>query len=93
MDGQTQESLRPTWLTPEALVEFIDELRRNGFNIGVAEYVAAQDLLLMLAARGENLDDPQRAVSLLGPLLCSSPAEQESFPEFFHRWSERQLAK
>lgn len=93
MDGQTKESLSSGWLTPEALVEFIDELRRNGFNIGVADYIAAQDLLLMLAARGEKLENPRRAVSLLGPLLCSSPDEQESFSEFFRRWHERRLAK
>jgi ABC-type xylose transport system, permease component len=89
VDGQTQESLKLPWLMPEALVEFIDELRRNGFNIGLADYIAAQDLLLMLTARGERLENPQRAASLLGPLLCSSPAEQVAFPEYFSRWAER----
>lgn len=93
MGGQTQESLNSNLLTPEALVDFIEELRHVGFNIGMAEYIAAQDLLLMLTSRGENLNNPQRVSSLFGPLLCSSPAEQDTFPEFYQRWYERQKAK
>jgi len=89
MGGQTQEGLSQNWLTPEALIDFIEELHHIGFNIGMAEYIAAQDLLLMLAARGESLQEPQRAASLLGPLLCSSPAEQDAFPEHFERWGQR----
>src|SRR5688572_4064318 len=89
MGGQTQEKIGQNWLTPEALIDFIEELRHTGFNIGVAEYIAVQDLLLMLTARGESLDHPQRAVALLGPLLCSTPAEQRAFPDYFARWAER----
>jgi hypothetical protein len=92
MGGQTQEDVDQNLLTPEALVDFIEELRHAGFNIGMTEYIAAQDLLLMLIARGEKLDSPQRISSLFGPLLCSSPAEQESFPEFFLRWNQRYQA-
>ncbi len=89
MDRETQES----WLTPTALVDFVDALRLDGYNIGVAQFIAAQDLLLLLVSRGENLHNPQRMLSLLGPLLCSTPAEQEKFPRQFMRWAEqRQFA-
>ncbi len=49
------------WSRPEALVELIDELREDGgYKIGADEYIAAQDLVLALIARGENLDEPGR---------------------------------
>src|SRR5689334_7105458 len=92
MGGQAQEVISQMWLTPEVLLDFIEELRHIGFNIGMAEYIAAQDLLVILTARGEDMQDSQRAASLLGPLLCSSPAEQDAFPEHFERWAKRRKA-
>ncbi|MDE5068624.1 MAG: hypothetical protein O4752_05520, partial [Trichodesmium sp. St4_bin8_1] len=49
----------------------------------------AQELILALSAKGEQLEEPQRLKSLLGPLLCSSPAEQEDFQLRFDQWMER----
>ena len=74
-------------LEPEQLIEFIDQLRREyKYNIGVSQYIAAQELILALSAKGEHLKEPQRLKSLLGPLLCSSPAEQEDFQLRFDQW-------
>ena len=36
----------------EKLVEFIDELRRSGYSIGTQQYLAVQELLMVLAAQG-----------------------------------------
>jgi len=75
-----------SWLTSDLLVIFIDELRTEGYNIGVEQYIAAHDLLLALAAGGEDINDPRRLKSLFGPVLCSTPAEQEDFGTRFDRW-------
>ncbi|WP_293081647.1 hypothetical protein [Okeania sp. SIO3B5] len=89
MDRQSPK-VSPGWLQPEKLIEFIDELRReHNYNIGVSQYIAAQELILALSAKGEQLEEPQRLRSLLGPLLCSSPAEQEDFQRRFDQWIER----
>ncbi len=72
---------------PGALLDFIDELRRAGYNIGCGQYVAAQDLVLALAARGQDLHRPGRLRGLLGPVLCSTPKEQDDFGERFDAWA------
>ncbi|MDE5099991.1 MAG: hypothetical protein O4861_17300 [Trichodesmium sp. St16_bin4-tuft] len=88
--GKKSPKLSPGWLEPEQLMEFIDQLRREyKYNIGVSQYIAAQELILALSAKGEQLEEPQRLKSLLGPLLCSSPAEQEDFQLRFDQWMER----
>ncbi|NEQ73026.1 MAG: hypothetical protein F6K23_08020 [Okeania sp. SIO2C9] len=88
--GRQSPKVSPGWLQPENLIEFIDELRReHNYNIGVSQYIAAQELILALSAKGEQLEEPQRLRSLLGPLLCSSPTEQEDFQRRFDQWVER----
>ena len=79
----------PGWLDPEELANFVDDLRAAGFRIGVPEYVKAQDLVLALVAKRETLDDPDRLRRLLGPLLCSSKSEQQTFGTLFEQWLER----
>lgn len=74
------------WFSPDILSEFIDELREAGYNIGISQYIAAQDLILALAAQGESLDQPERLRTLLGPIVCHSPAEQEDFQHRFNHW-------
>lgn len=87
--AEAMQPLAPAWFDPAALVDLIDELRAAGYNIDLTHYMAAQDLLLALAARGVTLDPPQRLQGLLRPLLCSSPAEQAEFPHHFDRWAYR----
>ncbi|MEL4895853.1 hypothetical protein [Crocosphaera sp. Alani8] len=87
MAGKSPE-VSPAWLDPDKLIDFLDELRGAKYNIGVSQYIAAQDLILALKAKGEQLDRPQRLKSLLGPLLCSSRAEQEDFQKRFDQWIE-----
>ena len=91
MDERAQARER-TWLNPENLVIFIDELKDAGFNIGVAQYIAAQDLVLALVTEDNNLDH-QRFKNMLGSLLCSSPQEQEDFRHRFDQWVHRMGVK
>ncbi|MGD1717050.1 hypothetical protein [Dapis sp. BLCC M172] len=55
----------------------------------MSQYIVAQELIVALSAKGEELEEPQRLRSLLSPLLCSSPAEQKDFQLRFYQWIER----
>jgi uncharacterized protein with von Willebrand factor type A (vWA) domain len=63
-------------------------LRESGYRIGVSQYIAVQDLLMALANQGELPDNPERLRTLLAPILCSSPTEQEDFQYRFDDWVE-----
>jgi hypothetical protein len=73
-------------LDPTVVRVFLDELRDAGYNIGMSQYIAAYDLILALVARGELPDQPQRLQGLLGPIVCSSPSEQNDFQHRYARW-------
>ena len=88
MVGKPQD-LNQGWPSSQSLIELLDELKHAGYNIGVEQYIAAQDLLLALIAQSEQLDEPEILSSLLGPLLCSSPTEQIDFQYRFHQWAKR----
>lgn len=75
-----------TIITPEELFELIDEFRRLGHGISPEQYIAAQDLLVALAAQGLLPSHPAKLRTLLAPILCSTPKEQEYFYRFFHEW-------
>lgn len=73
----------------EAFVEFLEALRLQGYNIGTQQYLAAQNLLIALAARGQLSDDPKRLSTLLAPIFCTSAEEQEAFYREYEQWVER----
>lgn len=89
MVQQSPVASAPPWLDLKRLIAFIDELREADFNIGVLQYIAVQDLLLALQAKGQNLQKPEQLRNFLGPLLCSSPQEQEDFQHRFNQWIQR----
>ncbi|MGA1131139.1 MAG: formylglycine-generating enzyme family protein [Prochlorotrichaceae cyanobacterium] len=85
----------PGWLHPDVLSSFLDDLREAGYNIGVEQYIAVQDLILALVAQeqaqrsiasAKPLEDPEQLRSLLGPIVCSSATEQADFQDRFDRW-------
>ena len=84
-----QKQVLPGWLNPESIIDFIDELRDAGYKIGMSQYIAVQELLLALIAKGEDFKRPQKLKNLIGPLLCSSPTEQEDFQQRFERWVQQ----
>ncbi|WP_375467177.1 formylglycine-generating enzyme family protein [uncultured Nostoc sp.] len=84
--GTEANNLDLDWLKPDVLIHFIDELREAGYKIGIAQYIAAQNLILILLAQGETLDNPKTLRNLLGPIFCSSPIEQEDFQQRFDYW-------
>ena len=76
-------------LSPERLAEFLDELRWAGFGLGATQYIAVQDLVLALVARGEDLERPERLKRLIGPVVCGTPQEQAEFSGLFDSWAAR----
>jgi WD40 repeat protein len=85
MDQQTTREI-PDWIKSDRLTDFIEELREEGYKIGVSQYIAAQQVVLTLIDQGETLDSPGSLGGYLGPIFCSSPTEQEDFQQRFKRW-------
>ena len=83
MDKTIEVENNLDWLNPDVLLEFIDKLREAGYSIGISQYIAAQDLILILISQGENFDNPERLRNLLAPIFCSSQLEQENFKQYF----------
>ena len=69
----------PVTIDLEYLIDFLNELRAAGFDVSTQRYIAAQDLLIALAANGNLPEDPRSLRTLLAPIVCSSPREQENF--------------
>ena len=83
MDNRIEIENNLDWLNSDKLIGLIDKLREEGYSIGISQYIAAQDLILILISQGENLDSPEKLRSLLAPIFCSSQLEQENFKQHF----------
>jgi hypothetical protein len=78
------------WTDPDVLADLLDYFRKEaGYKVTPGEYALAQDLVLALIARGENIDDPACLGNYLAPVLCTTPEEQANFSAHFARWSAR----
>ena len=87
MDNRTKiENKNLDWLNPDDLIEFIDILRLNDYNIGISQYIAAQDLIIILISQDETFDSPESLRSLLAPIFCSSATEQAEFQHHFDNY-------
>lgn len=75
--------------TSEDIIDLAEQLRRARFNIGLQQYFAAEDLMIALLTQGRLPEDPRKWKSLLGPIFCSNPMEQEQFPQLFDAWLSR----
>ena len=73
----------------DAVLGLFDELRREGYAVGVEQYLEAEALLRALADRDEFPDDPHRLGPLLGPIVCKTPMQQEDFCHRFALWIDR----
>lgn len=69
----------------DRLYDFMDGLQASGYTIDPRQYLALSDLLMALIARGDALDDlPLK--TLIAPIICATPAEQQDFYQRFDRW-------
>src|SRR4051812_12500852 len=67
------------------LVSLLCDLREAGYSIGLDQFLSVQQLLVTLAVDG-GLADPARLRSLVGPVVCKTPAQQADFPARFDGW-------
>jgi outer membrane protein OmpA-like peptidoglycan-associated protein len=74
-------------LEPDELAELVLELRQTGYDVGIEECFNAQRLMLALACFGTDAKSPSDLESYLGPLFCSTPAEQDRFSAVYQRWT------
>jgi hypothetical protein len=81
------------WTNPELLADLLDYLREHGFKVTTDDYAVAQDLVMALIARGEDVADLSGLKMRLAPLLCSNPREQDNFPGYFDRWHALAIGK
>src|SRR5262245_47991208 len=79
-------------MTPSLdLSALVERLRLSGFRIDTRQYLTAHELLLALAATGVQLDnDPDRLVSHLGPIFCTSVQDQDLFADEVRLWFGRE---
>ena len=69
----------------------VERLRLSGFRIDTRQYLTAHELLLALAMAGVQLDDdPDRLVTHLGPIFCTSVHEQDLFADEVRQWFGRE---
>lgn len=69
----------------DRLYDFLDGLQASGYTIDPRQYLALSDLLMAFIARGYSLGElPLK--TLIAPLICATPAEQQDFYQRFDRW-------
>lgn len=69
----------------DRLYDFLDGLQASGYVIDPRQYLALSDLLMALIADGNSLNDlPLK--TLIAPLICTNPVEQQDFYQRFDRW-------
>jgi hypothetical protein len=76
-------------LDNDELALFIESLRLANYDISTTEFFAAQDLIVALAAQGKLPETLAPMKTLLMPILCHSPKEQEDFNWHFDNWLNR----
>lgn len=74
----------PVW-TGDPLFALLDDLRGEGFHIGVGEYLEAQAAAAACHRDGIG-HDPRRLRNYLAPVLCTTPEQQQLFYRRFDAW-------
>ena len=86
---RTVEESSLTPFNPEALIDFLDDLKGRGFNIGTTQYILTHDLVLNLLSNSGTNDNVTRFESLLRPILCKTPQQQDSFYLYYDNWKSK----
>jgi hypothetical protein len=74
----------------DALVDLVEALRQQGYDVGPRECLAAQRLLLALQAQHGLPADAADWATLLAPVFCGSRLEQQAFGRDYRTWLARQ---
>lgn len=74
-------------LSEHGLAKLVRVLRAEGFAISASEASDATTLLLELACREPELEDPKALRTRLRPVFCKTREEQERFDPIFTEWA------
>jgi formylglycine-generating enzyme required for sulfatase activity len=77
------------WCSAVAFADLAAALRDDGFRVGVDQLCAAQDLLILLASRGDLIESAEELASWLAPIFATSLEEQERIPDIIRAWAGR----
>lgn len=83
-DGSTAEQ-PPLSRLADALPRLLSDLRQADFDVGTEQYVAACDILVRFTGTSHLLSSLELRATLAG-IFCTSPSEQNRFPEIFDPW-------
>jgi hypothetical protein len=75
-------------LSAEDIADLAEFLRKHDYEIGVEQCLAAQDLLLALAAEQVYPSEWPRVAGWLAPVFCRSPRQQAEFHILFESWNQ-----
>ena len=90
MDDQTPVTPHGLDALVDGLPGFFEGLRKQaGFGIEPDQVLAAQGLILNMAARGSLPETLHGFKTLLGPIACSSKWQQDEFARQFDAWAAR----
>jgi formylglycine-generating enzyme required for sulfatase activity len=77
----------------DALLALREELRAVGFDPGLQRTLAAQQLLVRLAAEGRLSKAPSEWLNWLAPVFCGSKEQQAEFDLRFPAWAKRYMGE
>jgi acid phosphatase type 7 len=82
--------VEPTlFLNSEEIADLTMALRTAGFSVGIPQCIAAERLMVTLAAQGKMFSDRGEFRTWLAPIFCASPREQADFSNFYGEWLVR----
>ena len=70
----------------DGLIPFLEGLRLHGYRVQPGQIMSADWLLRTMVGRGEIPDDLRELGTWIGPIVCTSPREQEDFAKRFDQW-------
>ncbi|UVT18906.1 MAG: formylglycine-generating enzyme family protein [Nitrospira sp.] len=73
-------------LHPEEIGDLADHLRREGYRPSLYQVLAAQETVREESQRAVALGSLVRLTTLLRPIFCSTPEEQERFEKIYLEW-------
>lgn len=88
-DPDLKTTLDVPWLPPEALVDFFYELHRQGYKLGVQQYLDLETVLATLAEKEAFPQTLRELSAWLAPIVCTSADEQSQFFSHLEQWVSR----
>ena len=71
---------------PYEIVDFGLYLKREGFSTSLHQILAAQEVVHVYAKDAHGLDALVRLTTLLRPIFCSTPEQQDQFDQIYIQW-------